>query len=123
MADDETLLLLTLLIYFQQAIFELDEATQELESLLVQHMKEQRMLNRSLPKEKKRPPWKQFASMTSDLHFRRMFRMNKVTFECLCERICQKVGEQTFRPEDDTCLLKTAQALSHTGGPSRVKSK
>jgi len=40
-------------------------------TLLADHIREQRRLNRSLPIEKQRVPWSHFCTQISDKHFRR----------------------------------------------------
>ena len=94
--EDEDLLLLVLLNIIQEQI---DVVAENIESLLLKHIKEQRRLNRSLPENKRRPTWDAFCSKISDVHFRRMFRMKKSAFVRLCNKICKRIGEEKFFPE------------------------
>lgn len=78
---------------------ELDALTERLENILLLHVREQRRLVRSLPVDKKRVMWSRFCDTISDTHFRRMFRMEPSVFAKLSQLICQRVGEDKFRPE------------------------
>lgn len=92
----ETALLMLAVHVLEDQLEELEDGFQ---SLLARHIREQRRLNRSLPEEKKRVPWSHFCSSLTDHHFRRMFRMEVLVFSKLCSMVCEKVGEDTFRPE------------------------
>ena len=55
-----------------------------------------------------------------------MFRMNKFSFERLCEKICDTVGEEKFRPEGYLNVRqqpRTTEATMYVGGyiPGEVK--
>lgn len=70
-----------------------------LETLLMLHIREQRGLVRSLPADKQRVLWSRFVDQISSRHFRRMFRMELAVFMKLCERVCQRIGKKSFKPE------------------------
>jgi DDE superfamily endonuclease len=95
--NNEFILLLLLL---QKIKEELNEAEETMETLLVQHIREQRRLNRSLPRERNRVSWDLFSSNLSDKHFRRMFRMSLQAFSLLCSRIEEKISEEAFHSEE-----------------------
>lgn len=40
------------------------------------------------------------ASVLSPVHFRRMFRMTRHSFDRLCERIISKIGEDAFKSQE-----------------------
>jgi hypothetical protein len=80
--EDDNILMLLLVL--QQSTQSLEEVNGTMESLLMQHVKDQRRLNRSLPMEKKRLTWAQFADKLTPTHFRRMFRMTEASFKVLC---------------------------------------
>ena len=50
-----------------------------------------------LRRQKKRMSWIEINKKTSDIHFRRMFRMDRNTFNQLCHRIISAVGEPEFK--------------------------
>lgn len=115
--DDEErfdlLLLTTLVAVLTEAveIFETEEQTK-----LLDHIKEQRRLCRSLPLEKSRPTWTGFCNRVSDNHFRRQFRMSRRVFHNLCTVLCAAAGETTFRPERLNSLTRNSASLQARGG-------
>jgi len=46
-----------------------------------------------------RRTWSDLSNAVPDRMFKRMFRMNKPSFERLCSKICDKVGEDEFKSE------------------------
>jgi DDE superfamily endonuclease len=108
--DDDSLIELQLIIFIVQLLqWQLDDLANGLESILLEHIREQQRLNRSLPQEKCRPTWEGFSSRLSSLHFRRMFRMTLEAFNDLCKRISRKVGDDVFRSEE--FLLENEQGV------------
>lgn len=97
MVSSHDLLFVSLLL--QCMCEQIDERIGELESVLLQHVREQRRLNGSLPDNKVRVTWDLFKCKVTACHFRRMFRMPKRLFGLLCERICTTIGEDKFRSE------------------------
>ena len=95
----DTVEILLLLLTLQAIDVQLCALIESLDSVLVQHIREQRRLNRSLPIEKKRVTWAHFLTVISDTHFRQMFRMSEPVFTKLCGLICEQVTEDQFRPE------------------------
>jgi hypothetical protein len=88
-----------LFVFLDCVSLEMDELMDNVESLLARHIREQRRLNTSLPAEKKRVLWSHFTNTVSNLHFRRMFRMDIGTFDVLANVICENIGEERFKPE------------------------
>lgn len=95
--DKADLSLIVLALFLVQE--EINQLIARLENALMVHIREQRRLVRSLPVDKKRVLWTSFCSQISDSHFRRMFRMELPVFSKLCQTVCDKIGEETFRPE------------------------
>ena len=50
-------------------------------------------------KFRKRQSWQSFEQKLSDRHFRRYFRIDRVYFQYLCERIEGIIGKSTFQSE------------------------
>ena len=73
---------------------QVDDNVALLESLLSDHLREQRRLNRSLPREKQVPTWAKFSGRITLQHFNRMFRMSKESFDRLCTKIIDCVGKE-----------------------------
>ena len=48
---------------------------------------------------KKRIKWSDLQERISDVHFRRMFRMNRKCFNLLCQKIIAAIGERGFKSE------------------------
>jgi hypothetical protein len=67
-----------------------------------------------------RKTWSEFRDSIDNLVFRRMFRMSKSTFGRLCEKICETVGEEDFRPEEfvqsGAYLPRLQNANNYNGG-------
>ena len=91
--------LLLLLLLLTLLKLQVDDNVASLESLLSDHLREQRRLNRSLPREKQVPTWAKFCGHITLHHFRRMFRMSKESFDRLCTKIIDSVGKERFHPE------------------------
>ena len=70
-----------------------------LNKILSQHIREQARLNWSLPSPKKRVSWLEFSDGLTDVHFRRMFRMDRSCFASLCRKIESTVGARRFVAE------------------------
>jgi DDE superfamily endonuclease len=97
--------MLLLMLVMQGLAIEIDDLVEDTESMLAQHIQEQRRLNRSLPEQMKRPSWDQFCSNIATSHFRRMFRMSQELFCKLCVLICGRVGRNIFCLEEDVMKL------------------
>jgi hypothetical protein len=93
--DDEYEVLLLLLVMQSQ----MKELVSEMESLLASHVREQRRLNRALPRDVDRVTWRAFVGKISDEHFRRMFRMHRPSFDKICAKISHHIGEDVFKSE------------------------
>ena len=108
--DSDDIVILTLVI--QELQYLTEEVEDSISSILKEHIKEQRRLNRSLPLEKVRVTWQSFKDKVTPSHFRRMFRMTEDAFDTLCREICEKIGAEVFLPEDPH-----AKALDRTVPP------
>lgn len=95
--DVSELYLLLLACYLLKE--QVDDLMCSFQSLLSDHIREQRRLNRAIPEDKTRVPWSHFVSKISEKHFRRMFRMEVPAFTKLCKLVEDAVGEETFCSE------------------------
>ena len=50
-------------------------------------------------RDKERIQWSELQERISDIHFRRMFRMTRLCFDLLCQKIIAAVGESGFKSE------------------------
>jgi DDE superfamily endonuclease len=97
---DASIIEIQLLLFIIQVLqCQLDDLVDGLESILLRHIREQQRLNRALPQEKQRPNWEAFSTRITDVHFRRMFRMNIDAFTNLCTHISRSIGQERFRSE------------------------
>jgi len=124
--DDEDVLFLLLLIWSLKN--KIDASTIALRDQLKEQIKINARLNRQSPQAKERVTWYEFNQKITDEHFRRMFRMDRVTFDLLCLKISNKIGANKFRPESyliegGMSKGKTYAAQQHTGGyiPGEIK--
>ena len=62
--------------------------------------KEEFTAKRAKPNVARRQSFDQFIQVLSPIHFRRMFRMNRCSFDRLCECVISKVGESTFKSQE-----------------------
>jgi hypothetical protein len=91
--------MLLLVVALQVVAIELDELIGNIESLLVQHIREQQRLNRLLPEQMKRPTWQEFTCRIGPDHFHCMFRMTEEMFDKLVALVCSAIGQEQFKPE------------------------
>lgn len=91
--EEGKLLLLSLLLLLQFLAVKVSHIIEEMDSLLVVHLREQRRLNTSLLPNKVRASWQSFVGKISADHFRRMFRMKLDVFNVLCQKIKNGVGQ------------------------------
>lgn len=97
--DEIDIMLISLLL--QILSLAVDNLTDQLDCLLSSHLREQRRLNGSLPMNKTRVSFFSWVEKkTKPKFFRRMFRMPLESFNLLCDRIKEKVGEDAFQPEN-----------------------
>jgi hypothetical protein len=89
--DDNDFDLLLFATFFTVAIQAVEKVEQVENTLLQDHINEQKRLCRSLPVEKTRPTWSGFCNRVSDTHFRRQFRMTRDAFANLCNILCTSV--------------------------------
>lgn len=95
--EDHKLVLLLLLLQFLSV--QLEQLLDCLETILAAHIREKRHLCRSIPPDKTRITWTAFFDKISELHFRRMFRMNLAAFNGLCKKITESIGKEVLRSE------------------------
>jgi hypothetical protein len=131
---DDDLLLLAKFIYLLQEEMVEEEAVM-VESLL-QREDNRRQRKKRIRKVIKRRGFKDIIHADfSDKQFRRMFRMSLESFDKLCVKICDTVGEKEFKPEstlisqnnpsstttaigeDPTTKRKGLGAIDSSGGP------
>jgi hypothetical protein len=112
MTDNEEADIAMLALVLQQLDTESSVAVNEFESILAEHIREQRRLNACLPAEKVRVTWTPFKDKLSETHFRRMFCISGEAFDILCNTLCRIVGEEVFQWEDPC-----AQACNRTVPP------
>ena len=123
--EDFDLHMLTLTLQLIQ--LELDALTLNAKEALGALLQEQHRRSREPEKKKERPSWSSLFNSTSNRVFRRMFRMKKKSFIKLCDKICAKVGEDKFLPEEhiknQENWQKTNAATDHKGGltPGEMK--
>jgi hypothetical protein len=55
---------------------------------------------RAKPKVARRQSFDQIIQVLSPIHFRRMFRMHRCSFDRLCECVNSKVGESTLKLQE-----------------------
>ena len=124
MDDNEDFDLLLLNTFFVVASEAIEIIERDERNKLLDHIKEQRRLCRSLPTEKTRPTWAGFCNRVSDRHFRRQFRMTRLAFDNLCSILCLSVGAAMFRPENQVISTCNAASLQSRGGliPGEIKT-
>ena len=88
--------IIPLLMFLQVAVTKQDDLLEDLKSLLMLHIREQRRLNAALPQDKTRVVWDGFVSNITSAHFRRMFRMDIDCFQRLCLLIERSIGGDVF---------------------------
>ena len=111
-STEDLFLLLILLILVK---LQIDDDVALVESLLAAHLREQRRLNKSLPREKQVPTWAEFSSRITLQHFNRMFRMSKESFDRLCTKIIDCVGKERFQPESANATSNDKKKVTFPG--------
>ena len=100
----------------------LDASITSLQSQLKEQIRIDKKLNKQPRKQKERISWNEFTETITNSHrFRRMFRMNRGTFDLLCIQIANKIGHKTFRSESFMSEggmrdQQTFAAQQHSGG-------
>lgn len=124
MDEEEMMDLLVLSTFCVVALDVFEVIEKEETSQLLDHIKEQRRLCRSLPVEKTRPTWTGFCNRISDRHFRKQFRMSRDAFCKLCSLLCIAVGAEVFRSESQSLSTSNAASLQGRGGliPGEIKT-
>ena len=119
--DDDDIDVLFLLLLTWSLKKKIDASTTVLKDILKEQIRVDARLNRQRPQAKERVSWHDFNQRITDDHFRRMFRMDRDTFDSLCQHIIDKIGANKFRSEGylsegGMSEAKTYAAQQHTGG-------
>jgi DDE superfamily endonuclease len=69
---------------------------------------------RAKPSVVQRKTFEEITGVLSPIHFRRMFRMNRYSFERLCECIIFKVGESVFKSQEWMVSVEGQQFATRT---------
>ena len=94
---DLHILLLLLQILLEGSLLVLRE---NLVAAMDQIRKEEFIAKRAKPNVSRRCSFDTITKSLSPIHFRRMFRMNRGSFDKLCDTIALKVGDSVFKPEN-----------------------
>jgi hypothetical protein len=97
--EDDTDDILFLLLTLQSLRIQAQDVESRMDGLLAEHIRQQRILNWSLPEEKNQITWIEFIGKLTTQHFRRMFRTTLESFDLLCSEIMKAIGEDSFVPE------------------------
>jgi hypothetical protein len=103
---------------------ELERMDQEyydyIESMIRKHRRKKNFFPRYRAPRLARKTWNEYCESLDDTTFRRMFRMSKELFQRLCDKICNHVGEELFRPQSflqsGNYLLQLMAANDYHGG-------
>jgi hypothetical protein len=91
-----------------------------IQTLIRKHRRKNKFFPRYHAPRLTRKTWDEYSKSINNMTFCQMFRMSKESFQRLCDKICNHIGEEIFRPQSflqsGTYLPRLMAANDYHGG-------